>query len=33
MNKPEGDITVSEAQAVTELNLSNEWQPEMPRTR
>lgn len=30
MNKPEDDITVADAEAVTELNLSNEWQPQIP---
>ena len=30
MNKPEGGITVAEAEAATELQLSNEWQQDMP---
>lgn len=30
MNKPEGDITAAEAQSVTELILSNEWQSDIP---
>ena len=30
MKIPEGDISVSQAQAVTELDLSNEWQPQLP---
>lgn len=30
MDKPEGDITVAEAGAMTELNLSNEWQSQIP---
>ena len=28
MNKPEGDITIAEAEAVKELKLSIEWQPQ-----
>ena len=28
MNKPEGDITITEAEAVTELKLGIEWQPQ-----
>ncbi len=30
MNRPDGEITVDEVAAVTELNLSNEWQPQFP---
>lgn len=30
MNKPKGDITAAEAERITELNLSNEWQQDMP---
>lgn len=30
MNKPEGKIAIAEAQALTELNLSTEWQPNIP---
>ncbi|NLI52877.1 MAG: leucine-rich repeat domain-containing protein [Clostridiales bacterium] len=30
MNKPEGDISVAEAEAVTELNLGIEWQQQIP---
>ena len=30
MGRPEGDITAAEAEAVTELNLSFEWQQHLP---
>jgi internalin A len=30
MDKPEGDITLEDAQSLTELDLSNEWQDNMP---
>ncbi len=32
MGRPEGDITTAEAEAVTELNLSFEWQQHLPDT-
>ncbi len=30
LNKPEGDITITDTEAVTELWIGNEWQQEMP---
>ena len=30
MGKPEGDITIAEAEAITELKLGLEWQPQIP---
>lgn len=33
MGKPTGDITFAEAEAVTELDLSNEWQENMPEEK
>jgi internalin A len=30
LDKPEGDITVADAESVTQLDLHNEWQPQMP---